>query len=89
MVDPTPATTKVQFWLLGIVAAGFLSWSIAVFKATNSVEILAGKLLDLEHEADKHNDQPWHAEAGHLIRLQAEQLARLEALLTEIRNGEK
>lgn len=69
---------RPMWWMMGIVAAGFLSWSFAVFKATYSIELLADKMLAVEEELDKHRDRPWHSEAGHMIRLQSDTIDRME-----------
>jgi hypothetical protein len=75
---------RPMWWLLGIVAAGFLSWSFAVFKATYSIELLADKMIAIEQELDKHQDRPWHNEAGHMIRLQSDTIARMETTQKQI-----
>lgn len=65
-------------WLLGLVAAGFLGWSFAVFRAINAVAILAARVQSLENERHNHEGMPWHSEAGTRIRLIEERVERLE-----------
>ena len=84
MEDGTPLPQKMTYWLLGLVAAGFLGWSFQVSRAVSAVEILSEKMLSVERDLEQHEDRPWHNEAGHMIRLQAEQLSRLEAILKQL-----
>ena len=81
---PDPVQGKFIYWLLGAVAAGFLAWSFAVWRAVASVEVLANQVIKIEATLESHRERPWHNEAGHLIRLQATQLDRLEARQEEI-----
>ena len=67
-------------WILGAVAAGFVAWSFAVFRAIGAVGMLANRVAALELDKRSHSDLPWHTEAGTRIRLIEDRINRLEEI---------
>lgn len=88
---PAPLQGKIALWLIGIAAAGllsfaggFITWSFAVDRAINAVENLGETIGRMEQRNDQHDARPWHAEAGTRIRLIEEKLERIATVQLEV-----